>query len=117
MEKQGMVAGGNLGGSGADPAADMGLIQNLLSQDTEAFHLLLVHQHLLLPALAEEEPSLMLGYWLILDISILHLLLAHTRYINIAFVGQYARKMRIGLKNHLRQFKNSVVIKQFVHQT
>lgn len=46
-----MVAGCNLGGSGADPAADVSLIQNLLSQETEPLHLLLVHQHFLLPAL------------------------------------------------------------------
>lgn len=46
-----MVAGCNFGGSVTDLAANMGLIQNLLSQDTESFHLLLVDQDFLLPAL------------------------------------------------------------------
>lgn len=46
-----MVTGGNLGGSGTDLAANMSLIHNLLSQKTEALHLLLVNQHFLLPAL------------------------------------------------------------------
>lgn len=46
-----MVASCDLGGSVADLAADVSLVENLLSQETEAFHLLLVNQHLLLPAL------------------------------------------------------------------
>lgn len=46
-----MVTGSNLGGSGTDLAANMSLIHNLLSQKTEALHLLLVNQHFLLPAL------------------------------------------------------------------
>lgn len=56
MQKQDVVAGCNLGGSGTDPAANMSLIQNLLSQDTEALHLLLVNQHFLLPALITQGP-------------------------------------------------------------
>lgn len=54
MQKQDVVAGCDLGGSGADPAANMGLIQNLLSQETEALHLLLINQHFLLPALTKQ---------------------------------------------------------------
>ena len=46
-----MVARSDLGGSGADPTSDVGFIQNLLGQNTEALHLLLVDQHLFLPAL------------------------------------------------------------------
>lgn len=46
-----MVTGCYLGGSVTDLAANMSLIQNLLSQDTESFHLLLVDQDFLLPAL------------------------------------------------------------------
>ncbi|TNN53330.1 hypothetical protein EYF80_036484 [Liparis tanakae] len=41
LQEQDVVAGCDLGRSGTDPAADVGLIQNLLSQDTEALHLLL----------------------------------------------------------------------------
>lgn len=51
MQKQDVVAGCNPGGSGTDLAANMSLIQNLLSQDTESLHLLLVDQNFLLPAL------------------------------------------------------------------
>lgn len=46
-----MVASCDLGGSVADLAADVSLVENLLSQETETLHLLLVNQHLLLPAL------------------------------------------------------------------
>ena len=56
MQKKDVVAGCNLGGSGTDPAAYMGLIQNLLSQETEALHLLLINQHFLLPALTKKGP-------------------------------------------------------------
>lgn len=51
MQKQHVVAGCNLGGSGTDLAANMSLIHNLMSHDTEALHLLLVNQHFFLPAL------------------------------------------------------------------
>lgn len=54
MQKQGMVAGCDLGGSGTDPAAYMGFIQNLLSQEAEALHFLLIDQYLLLPTLIKE---------------------------------------------------------------
>ena len=46
-----MVAGSGLRGAGADAAGDASFVQDLLSQNTEPLHLLLVHQHLLLPAL------------------------------------------------------------------
>ena len=55
MQKQDVVAGCDLCGSGTDPAADMSLIQNLLSQETEALHLLLINQHFLLPALTKQR--------------------------------------------------------------
>lgn len=38
-----MVASRDLGGSIADLAADVSLVENLLSQETEALHLLLVN--------------------------------------------------------------------------
>ncbi len=56
MQKQDVVAGCYLRGSGTDPAANVSLIQNLLSQETEAFHLLLINQHFLLPALITQGP-------------------------------------------------------------
>lgn len=56
-----MVAGCDLGGSGTDPAAYMCFIQNLLSQETEAFHFLLINQYFLLPTLIKEAWLLMLG--------------------------------------------------------
>lgn len=55
MQKQNMVTGGNLGGSGTDLAAKMSLIHNLLSQKAEALHLLLINQHFLLPALVKHK--------------------------------------------------------------
>lgn len=55
MQKQDVVAGCNLGGSGTDPAANMSLIQNLLRQETEALHLLLINQNFLLPALTKHR--------------------------------------------------------------
>lgn len=54
MQKQGVVTGCNLGGSGTDPAANLGLVQNLLSQEAEALHLLLINEHFLLPALFKD---------------------------------------------------------------
>lgn len=54
MQKQGVVAGCDLGGSGTDPAANMCLIENLLSQKTQALHFFLINQHFLLPALIKE---------------------------------------------------------------
>lgn len=54
-----MVASCDLGGSVADLAADVSLIENLLSQETEALHLLLVNQHLLLPTLITDTQTLM----------------------------------------------------------
>ena len=50
-----MVAGCDLGGSGADPTGDVGFVQNLLGKNTEALHLFLVDQHLFLPALDPER--------------------------------------------------------------
>lgn len=55
MQEQDVVASCDLGGSATDLAADVGLVQNLLSQDAEALHLLLVNQHLLLPALITKK--------------------------------------------------------------
>lgn len=54
-----MVASCDLGGSVADLAADVSLVENLLSQETEALHLLLVNQHLLLPTLMTDKQTLM----------------------------------------------------------
>lgn len=66
MQKQDVVAGCNLGGSATDPAANMGLIQNLLRQETEALHLLLINQHFLLPALNIQGPLDMSEQYLII---------------------------------------------------
>lgn len=66
MQQQDVVAGCNLGGSVTDPAADMGLIQNLLSQETEALHLLLINQHFLLPGLIIQAPLDMYVQYLII---------------------------------------------------
>ncbi len=66
MQKQDVVAGCNLGGSATDPAANMGLIQNLLSQETEALHLLLINENFLLPALMTEGPLQMCEQYLII---------------------------------------------------
>lgn len=54
-----MVASCDLGGSVTDLAADVSLVENLLSQETEALHLLLVNQHLLLPTLITDTQTLM----------------------------------------------------------
>lgn len=51
MKKQSVVTGCDLGGSGTDLAADMSLIQNLLSQKCQTLHFFLIDKHLLLPAL------------------------------------------------------------------
>lgn len=51
VQEQDVVTSCDLGGSVADLAADVSLVENLLSQETEALHLLLVNQHLLLPTL------------------------------------------------------------------
>lgn len=66
MKKQNVVAGCNLGGSATDSAANVGLIQNLLSQETEALHLLLINQHFLLPALMTQGPLEMCEQYLII---------------------------------------------------
>lgn len=66
MQKQDVVAGCNLGGSAADPAANMSLVQNLLRQETETLHLLLINQHFLLPALIIQEQLEMSEQYLII---------------------------------------------------
>lgn len=59
VQEQDMVASCDLGGSVADLAADVSLVKNLLSQETEALHLLLVNQHLLLPTLIADTQTFM----------------------------------------------------------
>lgn len=46
-----MVADCDLGGSGTDPTANVGFIQNLLSQKSKALHFLLINKDFFLPAL------------------------------------------------------------------
>lgn len=49
-----MEADCDLGCSGTDPTANVGFIQNLLSQKSKALHFLLINKDFFLPALKKE---------------------------------------------------------------